>query len=274
MTKLFIAILLVSNILLFAEEIRTINFTPLPMKNSEKTIEEFLPLVDYFNSNNDLKIKYNYKSDYSDIIEGFKKQQIDIAYLGPLPLAILKSQYPYVKPIVSIRQKNGKVSYRCVISKFSDDALPINRPFKVALTQPLSTCGYYTTRLLFKKEFAKDLASQQYKYTMSHTNALLETLKGNFDIAGASEAIAEKFTSLDMKIISRSDRLPGFAIVVNTKTLSENEIANIQKMILGISKNQYIQWGAKLKYGFEVADEKSYDSININLNIPKIGNMQ
>lgn len=259
---------------MFAGEIHTIKFTPLPMKDKKKTIEDFLPLTNYLKTEHGLNIVYNYKSDYKDIIEGFKNKEIDIAYLGPLPFAKLKSQYPHVKPIIAFRQQNGKVYYHCVISKFVDDMEPKDRPLKVALTQPLSTCGYYMTETLIKQHYGKELRQQQYNYTMSHTNALIETLKGNYDVAGSSEEIAEKFTSLGMQILARSPALPGFALVVNTKTLSIKEIEAIKKAILDVPKKEYEKWGSRLMYGFESAEPTLYDSIKIHQAIPNLGNMK
>lgn len=269
-----IMIILLYGATVFAAETHTITFTPLPMKNKEKTIEDFLPLTDHLKTEHGFNMVYNYKSDYKDILEGFKNKEIDIAYLGPLPFAILKSQYPHVEPIIAFHQQNGKVYYRCVISKFIDDIEPKDRPLKVALTQPLSTCGYYMTEKLIKQHYGKELGQQQYNYTMSHTNALMETLKGNYDVAGASEEIAEKFTSLGMQILSTSIDLPGYALVVNTKTLSTKEIEAIKKAILDIPKNEYKQWGSKLMYGFERAQPTLYDSIKLDQPIPNLGNIE
>lgn len=269
-----IMIILLYSATVFAGEPHTIKFTPLPMKNEMKTIEDFLSLTNYLKTEHDFNIVYNYKSDYKDIIEGFKTKEIDIAYLGPLPFAKLKSQYPHVKPIIAFRQQNGKVYYRCVISKFVDDIEPKDRPLKVALTQPLSTCGYYMTENLIKQHYGKELRQQQYNYTMSHTNALMETLEGNYDVAGSSEEIAEKFTSLGMQILARSPALPGFALVVNTKTLSTKEIEAIKKAILDVPKKEYEKWGSRLMYGFESAESTLYDSIKIHQAIPDVGNMK
>ncbi|MEA1918622.1 MAG: PhnD/SsuA/transferrin family substrate-binding protein [Campylobacterota bacterium] len=273
MNKYIVILLLFLSSVIFADQKRILSFTPLPMKDQEKTIEEFLPLINYLESELGNTITYNYKRDYKDILEGFENQNIDIAYLGPLPFAILKSQYPHVKPIISLRQKNGKVYYRCVISKFADDDIPKERPLKVALTQPLSTCGYYMTQKLVHEHLEKELASQHYHYTMSHTNALTEVLKGHYDIAGASEEIGEKFTSLGMQILTKSTKLPGFALVVNTETLSSTEIEAIKRAILNIPQEVYSRWGSKLRYGFESTDTTLYESIDIDQKIPKKGNM-
>lgn len=229
--------------------------------------------MDYMQKESNFTIKFKYEKDYKDILEGFKQHTIDMAYLGPLPFAILMSQYPHVKPIISFRQKDGSVKYRCVISKYEKDELDLNVPIKVALTQPLSTCGYFMTKQLLQKRYGIPLENQLFKYTMSHTNALLGVLQEKFLIAGSSEDIAMKHESLGMQIIEKSELLPGFAIVVNTQTLKKEEIDAITQTLLLIPKSRYAKWGNKMAHGMVPADEKSYESLFIDYSIPNEGNM-
>ncbi len=266
-------IVLVLSLSLMAAEGRTLFFTPLPMKKTKKNIEEFIPLMESLEKELSVVIKFNYKSDYADILKGFEDESIDMAFLGPLPYAILKAKYPYVKPIVSFKQKDGSVHYRCVLSKFIEDELDLSQPLKIALTQPLSTCGYFMSEKLLKKEFSLELKEQYFDYTMSHTNAVTAVLEGRFDLAGSTETIAKKFETLGMIIVAKSDWLPGFSIVVNTKTLSAKEIEALRDSFLSISQQEFKQWGGKTQYGLSEADEKSYEQLHIDYHIPGKGNM-
>ncbi|WP_304546180.1 PhnD/SsuA/transferrin family substrate-binding protein [Sulfurimonas microaerophilic] len=270
-TLLFIVLL---SIPLLATQKREIYFSPLPMKNEQKTIQAFIPLIDYLQKNSSLTIKFNYQNNYEDILKGFEDGTIDIAYLGPLPYAILKSKYPDIEPIVSFKQKDGKAFYRCALSKFSEDKIDFDKKLKIALTQPLSTCGYYATRKLLKKKFGVALEEQLYNYTMSHTNALTSVMREEFVLAGSTEAIAKQYESLGMDIVAVSELLPGFTIVVNKKTLSDQEITKLTYTLLSIPKTTYEKWDLSLRYGVVPADTKLYDSLNIDCEIPKEGNMK
>jgi phosphonate transport system substrate-binding protein len=108
---------------------------------------------------------------------------------------------------------------------------------------------------------------------MSHTNALLSVVKGEFLIAGAKEDIARKFESLGVEIIAKSDLLPGFSIVANEKTMNAKEIKEIQKAILSISKKEYKKLGGVSKYGFEKGSLKDYDALKVSIKIPKKSKM-
>lgn len=260
--------------LLFAQEKKVINFAPLPTKSSSLNIKEFLPVNQYIKNKLSLDVSYVYKEDYQDILDGFKNGTIDIAYLGPLPFISLKKEYPYAEPIVTFKQSNGSSKYRCVIAKFKNDKFDKNKQIKVALTQPLSTCGYLMTNILLRDKFNIELQDQKYKYTMSHTNALISVVKGEFLLAGAKNCIAKKYESLGMEIIARSELLPGFSLVVNTKTLSKKQIKDIQDTLLSVSDEKYKSMGGISLNGLERTNIDDYSSLNINFYIPKVGNMR
>lgn len=267
----FIAMFSVNS--LSAMEQRTIYFTPLSVENEKKTKEEFLPLLDYMQSKLPLTIKFNYQEDYKNILLGLKDGSIDIAYLGPLPYAILKEQYPYIKPLVSMKQKDGSMGYKCVIAKFAKDEIDFTKVLNVALTQPFSTCGYFMTKRLLKEKFGVSLEEQHYGYTMSHSSALTGVLEGRYMIAAAKEDLARKYETLGMEIIAISEELPLLSIVVNTKTLSPEEIETIRETLLNIPASEYKKWGAIVEYGFTPSDEKAYDALKIDYAIPEKGNM-
>ena len=258
----------------FLHSKESINFAPLPLKKGLRNIEEFLPVSKYLKDKLEIKINYVYKQDYADIIKGFEDGSIDITYLGSLPYTYLIQKYKFIKPIVGFKEKDGKNEYRCVLAKFAEDKLDISKPIKVALTQPLSTCGYYMTNILLKDNFNIDLSKQKYEYTMSHSNALIKIVEGKFLIAGAKESIARKYESLGVEIIAISSPLNNFYLIANTKTLSEEKIDEIKKTLLSIPKELYQSWSGVISNGMFELSIKESSTIKIDFNrIPKKGNL-
>lgn len=257
-----------------ADDKPTINFAPLPTREATNNIKEFLSMTYYLENKLSIDFNYIYKNDYNDILAGFENQSIDLAYLGPLPLITLINKYPYVEPLVAFKNKNGTSRYRCVLAKFKNDSFDIDKPIKVALTQPLSTCGYYMTSILLQDKFGIDLKQQQYHYTMSHTNALLAVLQGEFLIAGAKDSIAGQFESLGMEIIAQSGELPGFSLVANKKTLSAKQIEAIRSSLLSIPQETIKSWEGFMSHGMTKASIKDYATFNINFDIPQQGNIK
>lgn len=272
-----VSILLISLLLcsvLFANEKRVIHFAPLPTKKASKNIEDFLPLNSYLKKKLSVDIEYVYKKDYQDILNGFKNGTIDMAYLGPLPFISLQKEYMFARPLITFKQESGSCKYRCVLAKFKNDKFDKEKQIKVALTQPLSTCGYLMTNILLKNNFNIDLKSQKYDYTMSHTNALISVVKGKFLIAGAKESIAKKYESLGMEIIAQSKLLPGFSLVVNTQTLSMQQIKEIEDALLKLPQKTYKSWKGITKNGIKKANLQDYNQLKVEFEIPKIGNMR
>ncbi len=274
---LILSIVLINSV--SAADKKIIHFVPPPTQKALKNIKDFLSMSYYLEQQLSLDIKYIYKKDYKDILQGFKDQSIDMAYLGPLPLISLVQQYPQAEPIIIFKNKKGMANYRCVIAKFKNDSfdrnsLAKNQPLKIALTQPLSTCGYLMTERLLKEQFSIDLKQQQFHYTMSHSNALLSVVKGEFLLAGAKDSIARQFESLGMEIIAQSELLPGFSLVVNKKSLSQKQIDAIRSTLLNVPEEIYSHWDGPPASGMIAASIADYDSLNTTIDIPQQGNIK
>ena len=221
-----------------------------------------------------IKIKYIHKNNYQDIINSFKDESLDIAYVGPLPFKALQQQYPYIKPIASVQQNNGTTKYRCVLTKFKKDTIDINKPITVALTQPLSTCGFYMTDKLLKEHLNIELKEQKFQYLMSHTKAILSVLGGENIIAGAKDTIVLKHKTVGMEVIAQSEPLPGLILVANTRTLSAKQIKQIKQTILNLESTTYKKWKGIFSKGFRKVDINQYDAFTVDFNdIPLEGNM-
>lgn len=228
----------------------------------------------YLESKISIKINYIYKKDYQDILEGFKDGSIDMAYLGPLPYLSLKKEYEFIEPIIIFKQDDGSSKYRCALAKFKEDEFKRDSHIKVALTQPLSTCGYFMSSILLMENFNIDLSKQKYDYTMSHTNALIGVVKGEFLIAGARESTAKLYETLGIEIIAKSKLLPGFSLVVNTKTLTKDQIRSIRDALLELPKSDVKELRGILANGVERASKRDYDGLDIDVYIPQRGNIR
>lgn len=267
--------LLIFTSTLFSKDKLTINFAPLPMKKQSKTIQDFVPMTSYLKQELGINTNYIYKKNYKNIVDSFIKGEIDIAFLGPLPLVNLRARYKDIEPIITVKQKNGSKYYRCVLSKFKKDKLDLEKPLRIALTQPLSTCGYFMSSKLLKDRYGIDLSKQKYDYKMSHSNAILSMLKGDFIIAGAKDTITKRHETLGIEIIAKSEYLPGFSFVANKKTLSKKSIDDIKKALLGLDEKTYKSWKGVLSSGFEKADISDYDVIDVDFDdIPFKGNIE
>jgi len=258
---------------------RPIIFASLPHANIQRVFEDFSPMTNYLESALHEKIEFRYEKQYDDIIEQFATNKIDIAYFGPLPFLVLAKKFPSALPIVTFHESDGKNSYRCALVKFAKDTVDFKtqpRP-KIALTQPLSTCGYTKTKILLKDYYHQDLSKMLYRYAGKHDEAALGVIRGDFLLAGIKESVAQEYKSLGLEIVSVSALLPGFTLVANTQTLSPEQIETIQKTLLQAPKEVYETWGKELSHGMSKPDAALFNGHSMDLlefDVPPSGNFK
>ncbi|MEA1917769.1 MAG: PhnD/SsuA/transferrin family substrate-binding protein [Campylobacterota bacterium] len=275
--KLFLLFLLLFSHLHSQEikERKIVTFAPLLTSKKSEILKEFLPLFNYIEKSTGVKTKFLFEKDYSKLIEKFKQNKIDILLLGPLPYVKLNQINKFNMPIIGFKQKDGNPYYRCVLAKFAKDKISFNDRLKVAPTQPLSTCGYYMTNILLKEKFNLSLKNQEYNYTMSHYNAIIGVLDGDYDVAGVKDSTADDFRTLGVRAVAKSGYLPGFSLIVNTRTLPKYQIKTLQNAILSIKESTYKEWQGISSNGFVKANKNMYENLEVNFKtIPNRGNMK
>ena len=254
----FLFLFLLSN--LFSKDILT--FAPLPMVEKKVVYDEFYLIIKFLEKKLGKKKVYFYSENYEGILKNLKEKKIDILYLGPLPYVKLKESYDFALPLVHFKDKNNSSFYTCSLIKF----MKSESKEKIALTQPLSTCGYLSVNSLLDNK----LENYQYSYLGKHDDVALNVLNKKFDLGGVKTSIAKEYYHLGIEEISRTEQFPGFALFGNIETLGIEYLNNIKQLLLNAEKNEYSKWGKDIKYGMEEAFDKDYESIRtmlINVNI-------
>jgi len=274
--QLFITLFLIVVFSLHVEA-RSLTFAPSPLNNTQKVLEEFTSMVVYLEEQLGSKIDYVYEKKYDDMISSFKENKIDLAYFGPLPLATLRKTFPHAIPLLSFNEPNGQSGYQCVLVKFAKDEINFkeNKNIKVALTQPLSTCGYMQTKVLLKTHANKNIEEMKFNYLGNHDEVALSVIRGDFMIGGMKESIANEYQSLGLEVLYTSQMLPSFTLVANANTLSSKEMDNIKRILLKAPKEVYKTWGKSIAYGFSEIELESFKALNadnLQYDIPQKGN--
>ncbi|MFZ1985193.1 MAG: PhnD/SsuA/transferrin family substrate-binding protein [Desulfatitalea sp.] len=259
----------------------TLRFAPLPMENRETVVKQFLPLTTFLENRLNIKIEYVYFDSYSKIVEAFQQAQIDLAYLGPLPYVELRALYAQAEPIVHFKEESGEASYTCALVGFGDgDFDPKNaKQRKIALTQPLSTCGFLSTSGLLR-QYGSDLNQNLFRYLGKHDEVALSIIRGKYDAGGLKTAIAKKYTHMGLQILAETPPLPAFALVANTSALAAQRITEIRRVLVALDpkgKDQDLlsTWGDNIRYGSAPAKDGDYDAVRQLLKgttIPLDGN--
>jgi phosphonate transport system substrate-binding protein len=258
----------------------TVRFAPLPMENRETVVKQFRPMTDFLQKRLGITIEYVYADSYADILQKFRAGKIDLAYLGPLPYVELHSRYPQAEPLVHFREASGETAYTCSLVAFADSTPSLAKlaDKNVALTQPLSTCGYLSANGLLRR-YGSNLERNNYRYLGKHDAVALAVVQGQYDIGGLKTAIGKKYEHLGLSILAETAPLPSFALVANKVTLRPGLQSLIRKALIDItpSKNREMLagWGDNIRYGAAPANDGDYDVIREllgDVEIPDHGN--
>ncbi len=251
---------------MFALAREPLRFAPLPRESREVVLRQFLGMARYLERQGQ-PVEFIYYDRYDEILQAFQAGQIDLAYLGPLSYVQLRGQYPAADPLVRFNEADGRASYRCVLVGFSGDRpdlldLARRQDLNIALTQPLSTCGYLGTRQLLQATTGCPLAGSRYRYLGSHEAVALSVLGGDFNIGGMKDDIAARFAGAGLVVLAQSERvMPGHALVANGNTLSGERRTALKDLLLQAPAAQYSTWGAPVRYGAQAADDADFDAI-------------
>ncbi len=274
--KSFVMVLLLLSSMVWVDA-RPLIFAPLPLSNTQRVFEDFSPMIHYLEKHLGERIEFHYEKQYDTIVRLFQENKIDIAYFDPLPFIALHKTFQGAKPLITFHESGGTHGYRCVLVKFAGDKIDVNHSprMKVALTQPLSTCGYIKTKFLLKEYYGKELDNMLFSYLGKHDEVALSVIRGDFLVGGVKESVAHEYATLGLEIITSTKMLPGFTLVVNTQTLTQAQIETIKHTLLSTPKEVYQTWGKELSYGMSEANATLFDALShdaLEFNVPPHGN--
>lgn len=248
---------------------KTIRFAPLPMLSQATIIQQYTPFAKYLSKNTGQQVELIYHQSYQELLNELIKDNIDLAYLGPLPYVMLRKSDPNFVPVVRFVDANGKSTYTCSLVTFSRDlsALSSSSKLPVALTQPFSTCGYLMTEDLLNRR-GLSLENTPYYYTGKHSECALDVIRGKASVAGIKTSIGKQYKNLGVQFADQSAPLPGFLLVANPRTLSLDTIDRIRKSLLNLDPLNNPEdakttksWGAGIRYGAIPAYNDDYQAI-------------
>lgn len=189
------AIALMSSVPVRATE--ALVFAPMPVEAPETVVGQWHSMLDRLAQVLGVPIRIEYAASHSELLALFRAGKVDLAHLGPLPYVTLKEQFSQVEPIVNFREPDGQTAYTCALFALDERRLSPHKivGMKVALTQPLSTCGYLMIDRLLRLH-GSGLEKNRYRYLGQHDTVAIAVARGDFDAGGAKTSIVRKYTHL------------------------------------------------------------------------------
>ncbi|OJX72126.1 PhnD/SsuA/transferrin family substrate-binding protein [Magnetospirillum sp. 64-120] len=254
----------------------SLTFAPLPMESPETVVKQVKPMLAHLEKTTGIDIRIDYSSDYAEILQKFADGKLDLAYLGPLPYLTLRDRVAQATPLVHFKEKSGSATYTCAIVAPADAKPDLSRlkKHKVALTQPLSTCGFLSTDGLLRQAGSR-LDDNLYRYLDKHDEVALAVTRGEFELGGLKTAIGRKYAHMGLAVIAESGPLPGFALVANAKTVSKERMDQLRDALVAAEGDTIKGWGDNIRFGAVAAFDGDYDGLRRlrrQANIPETGN--
>lgn len=212
-----------------------VRFAPLPMEGKKILQERFYGLVGYIDEVLEDEVEVVDFLDYAELLDAFREDRVDLAFLGPLPYALLSRSDDGVEPVVCFREPDGATRYTC--SLVASGGQPVDlanaRELHIGLTQPYSTCGYHAVSQMLKQA-GRSLQEEgiRFSYAGNHTSAALGVARGEYDLAGVKTVIAQRYRHLDLQVVAESQAFPGFGLYANRRRLSRQSIERLRQALL------------------------------------------
>lgn len=242
------------------EEVFTIAYAP--NESTEQSVDARNGLAQDLEEVLGMKVEEIQASDYTAIIEALRTGQADMAYMGPLAIA-LADERADIEPIAMKAEEGDKskaIYHSVLITNSANTEINSIADIKgktIAFVDPDSTSGNLVPTAEILQAFAdENLTSEDLhtngkffeaaSYSGKHQAGLQAVIKGDVDVVPISDNILESeiangnAAESDIKIIHTSGAIPAEAMVVRAD-LDEETKAKVQKFLLGYDNEAYFE---------------------------------
>ena len=248
-----------------------LTYSAVTVRDREATIAAHTGIVTMLSGALDREVRIIVDRDNQSLVKDFIRGEVDIAYLGPLPFAVIYRNYQELEVLAAVNEESGLAEYRCVLVSAHDGPVKVEDiNGRIALTSSMSTCGYLSMADILATHRI-DIEKLDYSFIGSHDQVALGVIRGHYVAGGVKDIVAEKYQGLLLQVIDRTPLLPGFVLVANRSTLSSTEIEQIRSALLQAKPEDYQSWGVG-NYGFSSAEHLDHEIID-TLMTPEFRNL-
>jgi len=250
-----------------------LRFAPLPMESKEVIVQEFIGPVRYLEEKTGRAIELIHTKDYQDLIGRFRRDEIDLALISPLPYVMLTQGFDAAVPLARMLEPDGRDHYTCVMAVFGHNPLtPAGmRGKRLALPDPLSTCADVGMGAMLARS-GVGLGETESCHFNTHDQAALAVVLDQADAAGLKDAIARKYASLGLRVVATSPPVPGFVLVANAHTVPDSLRQALREALLALrprddpeDAQRMKTWGRPMRYGAVPSSDADFAALRRQL---------
>ena len=207
------------------KEEKVIKMGFVPLKNSEKLVEDLKPISDYLSERLGVKVEAFTASNYIGVVEGIGSGSVDFGIIPPFS-ALLAQKQSNAKPILTSKGKTGKPGYTAELYVRKDSGIKNLQDVKgkkVAFVDPSSSSGYiYPGAMLVEAglNLEKDIS---YQFSGGHDKSLQLLLNKDVDVIATFDGVEDRYAKdfpqakTDIQKLATSDMIPGVMVTTSSK---------------------------------------------------------
>ncbi len=228
---------------------------------------KYQPLVDYLTGATGTPWNLVVVPSYERLVRDLCSGKLTGAWLGPFAYARAQAACK-VLPVVKL-VTGGKPTYRGLIMVRADSPLknlPDLAGKRIGFGPPMASASYLEARATLVDAGLRpgvDVACRHYAHQEEAARAVL---RGEVDACGIRENVGVKYTRRGLRILARTEEIPGFLIAVAPGSDPALQEELIRALVLGPGKDPATAerirgWDEELAGGFLPASDSDYDPV-------------
>ena len=262
------------------KEEKVIKMGFVPLKNSEKLVEDLKPISDYLSERLGVKVEAFTASNYIGVVEGIGSGSVDFGIIPPFS-ALLAQKQSNAKPILTSKGKTGKPGYTAELYVRKDSGIKNLQDVKgkkVAFVDPSSSSGYiYPGAMLVEAglNLEKDIS---YQFSGGHDKSLQLLLNKDVDVISTFDGVEDRYAKdfpqakTDIQKLATSDMIPGIMVTVSSK-MDKDLQDKLEKALRDIENDPKLKELFTKMFsitGFTDVDQEAYKKVEATAKVMNV----
>ena len=262
------------------KEEKVIKMGFVPLKNSEKLVEDLKPISDYLSERLGVKVEAFTASNYIGVVEGLGSGSVDFGIIPPFS-SLLAQKQSSAKPILTSKGKTGKPGYTAELYVRKDSGIKSLQDVKgkkVAFVDPSSSSGYiYPGAMLVEAglNLDKDIS---YQFSGGHDKSLQLLLNKDVDVIATFDGVEARYAKdfpqakNEIQKLAISEMIPGIMVTVSSKMDKELQ-EKLEKALRDIEKDPKMKELFTKMFsitGFSDVDQDAYKKVEATAKVMNV----
>lgn len=246
----------------------TVRFGVISRFPANVLYQGYQPLMDHLSDETEYHFELIISRSYEETVAQLASGKVHAAFLGSYIYITSREQHG-LEPILKPLNEDGQPFFQSVIIVQEDSdihSISQLKDRKLALPSENSFSGNWLLQSGFSSNgmTSNDLAAIE--HFRHHHSVVYEVLRGNYDAGSIKDRVADEFRGQGLRIIKRSDPVPGSPVVVSSNH-NPAITAAITSVLLNIdpAEPEYAdlvsQWDPEFRNGFMRARATDYDQL-------------